>query len=89
MPNNGLPRIEHLPNDRHGIFAGRRRVAGTVRQEETVGLMAHHFVEAGGGRQDRHLRPGLDQVAEDVALGAIVDGDDMRPLRPIAAAELL
>src|SRR3546814_17788554 len=31
-------------------------------------------------RQHRHPRPGIGQIAEDVALGAIVDRDDMGPL---------
>ena len=33
-----------------------------------------------------HPRAGLDQVAEDVALGAIVDGDDVRALSTFVAA---
>ena len=41
-----LARLQQLPDHRHRIFAGRGRVAGAVGEEEAVGLVRHHLVEA-------------------------------------------
>ena len=60
--------------------AGRGGIAGAVGEEETVGLVRHHLVEAGRGGQHGHPRAGVGEVAEDVALGAIIDGDDVGEL---------
>ena len=80
----GLLRFQHLLDHGNRIFAGCGRIARAVRQEEAVGLVAHHLVEADAvAGKHRNPRASLDQVAEDVALGAIVDRDDMR-LRHIA-----
>ena len=38
MPNTGVPEVDELLDLRHGVDAGRRRVAGAVRQEYAVGL---------------------------------------------------
>ena len=74
-----LAGLEQLADHRHRIFAGRRRVAGAVGEEQAVGLVRHHLLEGGGGGKDRDPRAGVGEVAEDVALGAVVDRDDVRP----------
>ena len=80
-------RIDELPDLRHGIDAGRRRIARPVRQEHAVGLARQHLL---GGRRRRHhreLAAGGGELAQDVALQAVVDGDDMEAwagLLPIA-----
>ena len=50
---------------------------GPFDRKKPSGSCDHHLVEARPGRDDRHPRPGLDQIAEDVALGAIIDRDDV------------
>ncbi len=88
-----LARLQQLADHRHRIVAGRRRIAGAVGEEDAVGLVRHHLLEAGGGGEHGHPRAGIGEVAEDVALGAVIDRDDVRaprlpPPRPIAFAEL-
>ena len=46
MPNSGLPVSSSCLDHRHRIFAGRGRIAGAVGEEEAVGLVRHHLVEA-------------------------------------------
>ena len=69
--------VQHLADDGDCIFARRGGVAGAVREEKAVGVVRHYFGEGGGGGEDGYPRSSLDQVAEDVALGAIVDRDDV------------
>ena len=80
MPNSGFFGLQHLADHRNRIFAGRGGVARAVGQEEAVGLVRHDLLEARARGHHRHPRPGLDQVAEDVALGAIIDRDDVGAL---------
>src|SRR5260370_6834039 len=41
---NRRARFDDVADDRHGVFAGGGRIAGTVRQEDAVGLIAHDAV---------------------------------------------
>ena len=72
-----LARLQQLADHRHRVFGGRGGIAGAVRQEDAVGGERHHVVEAGGRAYDRDFRACLDEVAEDVALAAIIDRDDV------------
>src|SRR3546814_4457446 len=47
-------------------------------QEKAVRLVRHDLFKGGGGGQNGHPRPGIHQIAKDVALDAIIDGDDVR-----------
>ena len=73
MPNTGLPLVDQLPDLRHRVFAGRRRVAGAVGQQHAVRLARQDLL--GGGRGRHHGGPRADrgQRAQDVALHAVVD----------------
>ncbi len=87
MPNSGRSRVQHALDHRHGIVAGRRRVAGAVRQEHALGVQRQHILGGGGGGQHGHLAARRGEAAQDVALGAVVDGDDAqaRALPPLVA----
>ncbi len=86
--------VDHLPDHRHRVFAGRRRIARAVRQEHAVRLHRQDVFGRRRRRHDRHLAGGLGEQAQDVALDAVVDRDDMefavllrgRSLRPASTA---
>ena len=71
------PGAQQLRYHRHGVSAGRRRIARTVGQEDAVGFMAEDVL---GARRRRHHGDGTPQgrqASQDVALGAVIDGDDV------------
>ncbi len=68
---------EQFADHRHRIFTRRRRIAGAVGQEHAVRLMRHDILDAGGGGQHRHPRPGAHEVAEDIVLRPVIHRDDM------------
>src|SRR5579862_8581459 len=82
---------QELLDLRHGIDPRCRRIAGAVGEEDAVGLVAENLF---GGRRrwnngDTRADPG--EAAQDVALGAVVDGDDVEVrlrLPAITLAEL-
>ena len=78
--------IEQRADHRHGIFAGRRRIARAVGEEHAVRLQRHDCVKAGLSRHHRHPRTGLHQIAEDIVLRAVIDRDHMRRRIPRRAA---
>ena len=51
MPKIGVPVFHHLADHRHGIDAGRRRIAGTVREKDAVRLVPQHLFRR---RRRRH-----------------------------------
>ncbi len=63
---------------RHRIDAGRGRVAGAVGEEHAVGRWRHDLVERVAVAGTTVTRaPAAHEVAQDVALGAVVDRDDV------------
>src|SRR3954454_22317220 len=87
-PEQWLLRLQHPPDHRHRIFSRSRRVARPVRQEEAVRLMPHDLVKRRGCRHNGYPSSSLNKVAKDVAFVAIIDCNDMRSVR-IVAAELI
>ena len=77
MPNTGRPEVDELPDLRHGIDAGRSGIARPIRQEHAVRLPRQHLFRGRRRGQDRELAARGRELAQDVALQAIVDGDDM------------
>ena len=69
---------DQLAQHRHGIFAGRRRIARPVRQKDAVGLVPQNVFGCRRRRYDRHAAAMLGEHAQDVALGAVIDGDDVK-----------
>ncbi len=69
--------VDQLLDHRHRVFAGRRRIARAVRQEHAVRLQRQDVFGRGRRRHHRHLAAGRGEQAQDVALDAVVDGDDM------------
>ena len=69
--------LHNLLDDGHRVLAGLRRIARAVRQEHAVGLQRHDVVGRRFGRHHRHLAAGAGEQAQDVALDAVVDGDDV------------
>src|SRR3546814_15807147 len=49
----------------------------TIGKEYASRLLRHDIFKAGGSRKDCHLCARTNKIAEDVTLGAIVNGDDM------------
>ncbi len=66
-------RLDH----RHRIAAGRRRIAGTVGQENTLGVMGHDLIGGRGGGQHGDIRAMGHQRPQNVALGAVIQRDDL------------
>ena len=86
-----MPKIGFLPSrSLHGVdgVADGCRVAGAVREEDAVGLVAQDLLGRRGAGHDRDLAADLRQAAEDVPLHAEVEGDDVlrRPAAPAARA---
>ena len=77
MPKTGLPLATSLLNFRHRVNARRRRIAGTVRQEDAVGLHREDVFGLRLGGDDGDFAAGARQAAQDVAFDAVVDGDDL------------
>ncbi len=87
MPNIGMPRLQQLLDHRHRIDAGRRRIAGAVRQEHAVGLQRHDLVEAWSVAGTTVTRaPASTRLRKMLSLGAVIDRDDMRALGVAQAA---
>ena len=66
--------VDQLADHRHGIFAGRGRVARAVGEEHAVGLEREDVL--GRGRcagTTVTLQPIAGEQAQDVALDAVVD----------------
>lgn len=64
--------VRHL----NGVCA-RRRIAGTVRKEDAVGLMLHRFFKGRLSRHDRHTDAAIRKEAQDIGLDAEVIGNDV------------
>src|SRR5438445_11518017 len=70
--------VEKLSNCRDRVVAGLG-VAGTVRQEDAVGLELERLFRSRPGRNDRYATSVLDQQAQDIVLDAVIVGDDVKP----------
>ena len=70
--------------DRGDRVADRGGITGTVGQEDAVRIVPEDLLGASVCRHRGHPATGVDQAAEDVALGAVVDGDDVK--RPAVGA---
>ena len=77
MPNTGLPLATSLLDHRHGIFAGRGRIAGAVGQQDAIGVAGQDLLGRRGGRQHGGAGADAGQGAQDVALDAIVQHHDL------------
>ena len=60
------------------------RIAGAVGQEDAGRLQRQDLVKRRRGRHHRHARAGGDEVAQDVALHAIINGHNVRAIRVAA-----
>ena len=76
-----LAGIEPFADHRHGVLARRGGVAGAVRQEQSLRIMRHDVVETRGRGDHGDVRARIDEIAEEVAFEAVVDGDDAFSLR--------
>src|SRR5947207_1295140 len=65
----------------------RGRIAGAVGDEEAVGAMLHNFFGGDIGGEDGNLDAALAEVAEDVVLGAAIEGDDVQAVAALDFAE--
>ena len=73
-----MPLSMMLADHRHRIFAGRRRIAGTIRQEHAIGLERRDVVGRGLRRHHRDLAAIGGEEPQDVALDAVVDRDHVK-----------
>ncbi|MNT00812.1 hypothetical protein D3C72_1352560 [compost metagenome] len=64
---------DQLLDFRHGVGAGRGRVARTVGQDHAVGIAGQDVLGRGRRRHHGDLHAGRGQGAQDVALHAVVD----------------
>jgi hypothetical protein len=65
----------------------RGGIAGAVGDEEAVGAMLHDFFGGDIGGEDGDLHAALAEVAEDVVLGAAIEGDDVQAVAALDFAE--
>ena len=73
------PEHRQLGNQRADFLvdvAKRRRIAGTVREEQAIRLFRQHFGGGGAGVHDLHVEAGLPQAAEDVEFQPEIVGHD-------------
>ena len=70
--------LDQCADHRHRIFAGRCRIARAVGEENAVGLERQNVGGRGLRRHHRHLAVIAGELAQDVALDAVVDGDDVK-----------
>ena len=61
--------------DRIGACCGW--IAGTVGQENAIGIMGQNLLGRGGCRKDSHVATRRGEAAQNIALGAIVEGDNL------------
>ena len=80
---------DDLLNHRHCVFAGLGGIAGAVGQEHAVGLHRQDVRGRGGRRHHRDLAAFAGQQPQDVALDAVVDGDDVEFRRGLPAKTLV
>ncbi len=57
----------------HSIFAGCRRVAGTVGQENPVGIKGQNVFGRGRCWQNSNFATGACQASENIAFGAVIN----------------
>ncbi len=84
-PECGNTAFHAFADDRYGIFAGCCRITGTVRQEYPVRFQRHNFIIGRRCRDNGDTAAKLRQAAKDIALYAIVNGDDV-PFRSFLLA---
>ncbi len=72
-----LAGLDQLLDGGDGIVAGGRRIAGAIGQEHAIGIVREDFGGGGGGRKHGDLGAFIGEAAQDIALGAVVDGDDV------------
>src|SRR5262249_15618959 len=77
--------LHQITDYRHSIFPGCRRVAGTVGKKNAVGIKRHDLAGCRARWNHCHVAALGCELAQDVALDAIVDGYNMK-LRPLQAA---
>ena len=69
--------LKQFLDDRNGIFAGGGRVARAVGEEDAIGIERQDVLGGRGRGHDGDVAAGLGEQAQDVALHAVVDGDDL------------
>ena len=79
----GFPALSKDLNDRHRIFAGRRRVTGTVRKKYAIRVARQNVLGAAIGRDHSDFTASGGEAAQDIVLGAVIDGDHMMPGRSL------
>src|SRR6516162_809543 len=78
-PEYRFARIDQLAQHRDRIGGGRGGIARPVRQENPVGPKAKYVLRRGGGGDDGDPATVMCEHPQDVALGAVIDRDDMMP----------
>ena len=69
--------LDEVLDDRNGIFARRGRVSGAVGQEHAIRLQRQDVFSRSLGRNDGDLAIETGKQAQDVALDAKIDADDV------------
>ena len=73
-------RLDQRADHRYRIDAGGGGIAGAVRQEHAVGLERQDVLGARRRRHHRDLAAAARQLPQDIALDAVIDGDDVEPV---------
>ena len=74
---HGFAGFHELLNGRDGVSAGLGRIAGAVGEEDRIGIVGQDVVCRSSGGHDGDLGTLIGEAAQNVALGAVIDGDDV------------
>ena len=72
------PRFENRFDHRHGVFAGRGGITWPVREKDSIRFVPEYVFRRRIGRHHRHLTAKVGKAAQNIALGAEIDGDDVK-----------
>ena len=77
--------VDDVADHRHRVRAGRRRIARAVREKDAVGLERKNVLARGLRRHHGHAAAFACELAQDIALDAVVERDHVKA-RPLLAA---
>ena len=69
--------LDQFLDGRNRIFAGRRRVAWSIGEEDAIRLIGQNVFGGGGSRENGDFCAKTGDEPQDIALDAVIDGDNV------------